>query len=90
MHLTKSVDYAIVMEGELELHLDNGSCTVLHQGISPDRSAVKIAELSGDIVIQRGTNHKWLKIKDGKAVKILICLIDGGMIYSCVRADAHR
>jgi len=40
MHLTKSVDYAIVMEGELELHLDNGSCTVLHQGISPDHSAL--------------------------------------------------
>lgn len=33
MHLTKSVDYAIVMEGEMEMHLDDGSCTVLRQGI---------------------------------------------------------
>jgi len=32
MHLTKSVDYAVVMEGEIEMHLDNGSCTVLRQG----------------------------------------------------------
>lgn len=33
MPLTKSVDYAIVMEGELEMHLDDESCTILHQGI---------------------------------------------------------
>jgi quercetin dioxygenase-like cupin family protein len=32
MHLTKSVDYAIVMEGELEMHLDDGSTTLLRQG----------------------------------------------------------
>jgi len=34
MHLTKSVDYAVVMEGEIEMHLDDGSCTVLRQGLS--------------------------------------------------------
>ena len=32
MHITKSVDYAVVLEGEIELHLDDGSCTVLRQG----------------------------------------------------------
>jgi hypothetical protein len=32
MHLTKSVDYAIVMEGDIEMHLDDGSVTVLQQG----------------------------------------------------------
>ena len=80
MHLTKSVDYAIVMEGELEMHLDDGSCTVLRQGILRNRrTPCKLINISGDIVIQRGTNHKWLKVKDGKSVKILICLIDGGM-----------
>jgi quercetin dioxygenase-like cupin family protein len=38
MHLTKSVDYAIVMEGELEMHLDDGSTTVLRHGshLAPD------------------------------------------------------
>lgn len=32
MHITKSVDYAVVLEGEIELHLDDDSCTVLQQG----------------------------------------------------------
>jgi hypothetical protein len=34
MHLTKSVDYAVVMEGEIEMCLDDGSLTVLGQGHS--------------------------------------------------------
>jgi hypothetical protein len=36
---------------------------------------------SGDVVIQRGTNHRWVKVKDGKPVKMLICLVDGGEIF---------
>jgi hypothetical protein len=32
MHLTKSVDYAVIMEGQIEMHLDDGTCTVLKQG----------------------------------------------------------
>ena len=32
----------------------------------------------GDIVIQEGTNDRWLKVKDGKPIKILIRLVDGG------------
>ena len=32
MHLTKSVDYAVIMEGEVEMQLDDGSCTILRQG----------------------------------------------------------
>jgi hypothetical protein len=32
MHLTKSIDYAVVLEGEIEMHLDDGSCTVLQKG----------------------------------------------------------
>lgn len=30
--LPKSVDYAVIMEGEMEMHLDDGSCTILRQG----------------------------------------------------------
>lgn len=43
MHKTESVDYGIVLEGELTLILDIGETVVR----------------AGDIVIQRGTNHGW-------------------------------
>ena len=43
MHRTETVDYGIVLEGELTLILDIGE-TVMR---------------AGDIVIQRGTNHGW-------------------------------
>ena len=43
MHRTETVDYGIVLEGELTLILDEGE-TLMR---------------AGDIVIQRGTNHGW-------------------------------
>jgi mannose-6-phosphate isomerase-like protein (cupin superfamily) len=43
MHRTETVDYGIVLEGEITLILDVGETTVR----------------AGDIVIQRGTNHGW-------------------------------
>jgi len=43
MHRTETIDYGIVIEGELTLIMDVGE-TLLH---------------AGDIVIQRGTNHGW-------------------------------
>jgi hypothetical protein len=43
MHRTETIDYGIVIEGELTLIMDVGE-TVVH---------------AGDIVIQRGTSHGW-------------------------------
>ena len=43
MHATASVDYIIVLEGEIHAVLDKGE-TLLKRG---------------DILIQRGTNHSW-------------------------------
>jgi len=43
MHRTSTIDYGIVLEGEITLILDE------------DETVVK----AGDIVIQRGTNHAW-------------------------------
>lgn len=43
MHRTETVDYGIVLEGEVTLLVDEGEATVR----------------AGDIVIQRGTNHGW-------------------------------
>ena len=43
MHRTETVDYAVVLEGEIYMLLDD--------------SEVKLS--AGDVVIQRGTNHAW-------------------------------
>ena len=43
MHRTETLDYGIVLDGELTLVVDRGETTVR----------------AGDIVIQRGTNHAW-------------------------------
>jgi len=43
MHRTQSVDYGIVIEGELTLIVDEGEVTVR----------------PGSVVVQRGTNHAW-------------------------------
>ena len=44
MHRTPTVDYVIVLEGELILELDDGERRTLH---------------SGDIVVQNGIRHAW-------------------------------
>ena len=48
MHRTETVDYGIVLEGELVLILDEGETTCR----------------PGDIIIQRGTNHGWANRTD--------------------------
>jgi quercetin dioxygenase-like cupin family protein len=44
MHRTESLDYGICLEGECDMELDGG-----------DRVTVR----AGDVVVQRGTNHRW-------------------------------
>jgi mannose-6-phosphate isomerase-like protein (cupin superfamily) len=44
MHRTRSIDYAIVLSGEIDMLLDVGEVHVK----------------AGDILIQRGTNHAWV------------------------------
>lgn len=44
MHRTVSLDYGVVLEGEIELILDSGETRMLRRG---------------DVAIQRGTNHAW-------------------------------
>lgn len=43
MHRTETVDYAVVLEGEITLLLDEGDVNLK----------------AGDVVIQRGTSHAW-------------------------------
>ena len=43
MHRTETIDYVIVLEGEIEMDMD--------------ASTVKLR--AGDVMVQRGTNHAW-------------------------------
>ncbi|HEV2007252.1 MAG TPA: cupin domain-containing protein [Burkholderiales bacterium] len=43
MHRTETLDYAVILEGELTMLLDEGEVTLR----------------TGDVLIQRGTNHAW-------------------------------
>lgn len=43
VHRTESIDYGIVLEGEITLILDDGEVTAQ----------------AGDIIVQRGTDHAW-------------------------------
>jgi quercetin dioxygenase-like cupin family protein len=43
MHRTETIDYVIVLEGEIEMDMDG--------------STVKMK--AGDVMVQRGTNHAW-------------------------------
>ena len=49
MHRTNSIDYGIVLHGEIELELDDGARRTVRQG---------------GIVIQRGTSHIWRNTTD--------------------------
>lgn len=43
-HRTETLDYVIVLEGEIEMDLDDST----------------VALKAGDVLIQRGTNHTWM------------------------------
>jgi hypothetical protein len=60
MHITESVDYAIILEGELTAILDQ------------DETVMR----TGDVLIQRGTNHAWAN-RSGKMARVLFVLVAG-------------
>jgi len=51
MHRTETLDYAIVLSGELDMDMDD--------------STVKLK--AGDIVIQRGAHHSWVNRSNAPA-----------------------
>ena len=61
MHRTETVDYAIVMDGEIDMLMDEAK----------DDVHLK----AGDVVVQRGTNHAWAN-RSGKPCRIAFILID--------------
>jgi uncharacterized cupin superfamily protein len=49
MHATDTVDYCVILSGEVWLELDDGALTHLH---------------AGDTVVQNGTRHAWRNLSD--------------------------
>lgn len=73
LHRSWSIDYGIVLSGDLELELDDGSVTALS---------------AGDIVVQRATNHLWRNPSPDQVCRIVFVLIEakpvmaGGRVLS--------
>ena len=60
VHRTESVDYGIVLEGEIVLILDDSEVTLR----------------TGDVVVQRGTNHAWANRTD-QVCRVAFILVGG-------------
>lgn len=60
MHRSNSIDYGVVLEGEVELELDDGAKKTIRRG---------------GIIIQRGTVHLWRNTTD-KPCRIAFILIE--------------
>jgi quercetin dioxygenase-like cupin family protein len=60
VHRTDSIDYAVIMEGEIDMELEEGEFIHLKQG---------------DVLVQRGTVHNWVNRGSGPCT-IAFILID--------------
>jgi quercetin dioxygenase-like cupin family protein len=56
LHRTISLDFVIIVEGEVQLTLDSGETRMLKVG---------------DMIIQRGTNHQWTNPSKDKWVRLI-------------------
>lgn len=61
MHRTSSIDYGIVISGNIELELDAGETKTIGEG---------------GIIVQRGTIHKWRNPSDNEICRIVFVLIE--------------
>jgi len=61
MHRTQSVDYGIVLEGEITSVLDSGEETVMQRG---------------DVMVQRATMHSWRNDSKTEWARMIFCLQD--------------
>ena len=61
MHRTKSLDYGIVLEGEVEMVLDSGESEVMKRG---------------DVAVQRATQHLWINRSETQWARMMFVLLD--------------
>jgi len=59
MHRTVSLDYGIVLDGEVELILDSGEKRLMKPG---------------DVAVQRGTMHAWRNASDTQWARMIYVL----------------
>ena len=60
MHRTQSLDYGIVLEGEIECVLDSGEVRLMKRG---------------DIAVQRGTMHAWRNTSSTEWARMIFVLL---------------
>ena len=60
MHRTETLDYIVVLEGAIDMEMDEGRVVTLRQG---------------DVMVQRGTNHAWINRGPG-VCRMAFVLID--------------
>jgi len=65
MHRTASLDYGVVLEGEVELVLDSGETRVMRRG---------------DTCVQRGTNHAWRNTSGAEWARMLYVLVEASPV----------
>ena len=58
MHRTETIDYIVVLEGEIDMDMDD--------------STVKLR--AGDVMVQRGTNHAWINRSTAPARLAIVLL----------------
>jgi mannose-6-phosphate isomerase-like protein (cupin superfamily) len=61
MHRTETIDYGIMIEGEITMLLDDSEVTMR----------------PGDVLIQRGTDHGWENRSETVTARIAFVLVDG-------------
>lgn len=62
MHRTQTLDYVVILEGEMELSLDGGEKRVVKRG---------------EVVVQRGPMHAWKNVS-GTSWARMLCVAIGG------------
>ncbi|HDK25615.1 MAG TPA: cupin domain-containing protein [Candidatus Atribacteria bacterium] len=62
-HTTDSIDYAVVLSGEIDMQLDEG----------------EIHLKAGDVMVQRATNHNWVnRGKEPCIIAFVLVALEGG------------
>lgn len=61
LHRTRTIDYGVVLDGEVDLELDDGTVLTMTRG---------------DVVVQRGTVHAWHNRSSG-TVRLFFVNVDG-------------
>jgi len=71
MHRTETIDYVIVISGQVEMDLDD--------------STVKLS--AGDVMVQRGTNHAWVNrsTEPARVAFVLVDAVPLGIGHPVVR-----